>query len=436
MSGLGSTMSLIENVILSEDQSTSTSHQLIQQLRNQKPGIEFLVESVNKERLPPTPPVDDMDGAQNQHQGLDVSSEIHTGITPSADMKCWVEPPPEYTASSDAPTAIDEKQDVKEAPSADIKEVPRDAEESTSDVQAHLFTNNDEPELHEAVLQNDTETTAYLLSNNADPNAPRGDLQRTPLHQAAHLNHTQCLPILLRHGAIMNSEDSKGDTPLHLAAWAGNVEALSTLLAHGAEVDWLSGRDGYSPLWCAISAYEIDAARLLLRHGARVSLRSMSGGGLMPLHQAAVMGQSAMCELLLERGAQVDCSDETMNTPLHYAAACGSVGSVKVLLQAGADMGKKTVHGLTPLHWAAHKGHAEAVGLLVSCGAEVNARAAEEATPLHLAANRGHLPAVRLLLANGADRWIEAEAWDGASGRAVDMAREKGHDRVVAVLKE
>ncbi|KAF2212469.1 hypothetical protein CERZMDRAFT_3410, partial [Cercospora zeae-maydis SCOH1-5] len=170
---------------------------------------------------------------------------------------------------------------------------------------------------------------------------------RTPLHIAAHLNHAQILAILLKNGAELSTEDAKGDTALHLAAWSGNVEALSLLLAHSIEVDFLSGRDGYSALWCAISASQIDAARLLLKHGARVNLPAASGGGLKPLHQAAVTGQNAMCELLLDRGAHVDCLDDEQNTPLHYAAAAGSVSSVKVLLRAGADIEAVQSYGLT-----------------------------------------------------------------------------------------
>ncbi|EMD00869.1 hypothetical protein BAUCODRAFT_48919, partial [Baudoinia panamericana UAMH 10762] len=158
-----------------------------------------------------------------------------------------------------------------------------------------------------------------LIEHGASADEPIGELQRTALHQGAHLNRVACLNVLLQHGACIAAEDAKGDTPLHLAAWAGHCEALEVLLNQGADIDSLSGRDGYSALWCAISAYHIDAVRLLLKHGARVSLRSASGNGLLPLHQAAVTGQSAMCRLILEYGAQVGSLDDDHNTPLHYA---------------------------------------------------------------------------------------------------------------------
>ncbi|KAK3113486.1 hypothetical protein LTR53_009164, partial [Teratosphaeriaceae sp. CCFEE 6253] len=307
----------------------------------------------------------------------------YTGLTPAVESRSWLEPPPEYSPPADPATVtMPEKLDHK-SPHVNPPESQNEMEEEVLDADA----------LYNAVTNDQDQLANDLLDHGADPDGAIGELQRTPLHQAAHLNHVDSLAALLRHGASMRTEDAKGDTPLHLAAWAGHCEAICALLANGADVDWLSGRDGYSPLWCAISAYHIDVARLLLKHGARVSRRSTSGNGLLPLHQAAVTGQSAMCELLLERGAQVDISDDERNTPLHYAAACGSGASVQVLLCNGADITLTQAQGLTPAHWAAHKGHTEVLVLLLSSGAPVDAKAEEGATPLHLAANRGHLQA-------------------------------------------
>jgi len=399
----------------------------LQQLRDQRPSLEYLIETIRVSPLPPTPPTEtDPESLLKPSFAEDISF-MHpltpsTGLTPAVDAKGWIEPPPEYSPPARGSLA---------ACQPDAKYSEATPPHHQHDVGDEIY---DHDALYNAVTENDTDLVAELLALSADPAAPTGELQRTALHQAAHLNHTSCLTILVRNGATMSTEDSKGDTPLHLAAWAGHVEALSALLAHGADVDWLSGRDGYSPLWCAVSAYHIDAARLLLRHGARVSLRSTSGGGLMPLHQAAVTGQSAMCELLLERGAQVDSADEDSNTPLHYAAASGSVTSVGILLRNGAAVTAAQRQGLTPAHWAAHKGHTEVLKMLLSYGAAVNAAAEAGAMPLHCAANRGHMPAVKLLLESGANVKVRAD-WDGVTGTAENMAKAKGHLRLVMILQ-
>lgn len=402
----------------------------LHQLKSQKPALDFLLTSLSTTGLPPpTPPVED-DGLLKPGNVGSFGPEsagfgqAPTGLTPAVDSRGWIEPPPEYSPpSSSAAFPIPEKRDQKAALTEEPSTQP-EIENGDGDVNGEA--------LYQAVTDDDVQVLEDLLKAGLDTDEAFGELQRTTLHQAAHLNHCACISVLLRHGASMSVEDTKGDTPLHLAAWAGNVEALGSLLAHGADVDWLSGRDGYSPLWCAISANYIDAARLLLKHGARVSLRS--GSGLMPLHQAAVTGQSAMCELLLERGAQVDATDDDLNTPLHYAATCGSAASVQILLRNGASVEAQQMQGLSPAHWAAHKGHAEVLALLLEYGTPLNLKAEEGATPLHLAANRGHMSAARLLLEKGAKTDIVG-CWDGVEGTAADMAKSKRHVRVAKMIR-
>ncbi|CAK4028097.1 hypothetical protein AC578_3584 [Lecanosticta acicola] len=430
---LSATLLDLEESYSSASQSHDALVDGVQQVKNQQQAICFLLSNLTA-TIPPTPPEDDI---QASSQSLEIpcsssdagsASEISTGITPGIDDRCWMEPPPEYSPpQQNRATRFIEKACSTTEPHGILARSP----------ELETSSEYDENAILDAVLQNDSRALSYLLDNFADPSVHIGELQRTPLHQAAHLNHCSCITTLLKHGAVMSTEDVKGDTALHLAAWAGHVEALATLLAHGADVDWLSGGDGYSPLWCAISSYQIDAARLLLKHGARVSLRAASGGGLTPLHQAAVTGQSAMCELLLERGAQTDCLDDEKNTPLHHAAACGSAASVKVLLRGGARIEARQVHGLTALHWAAHKGHTEVVSVLLDSGAAIDCQANESGgvTPLHLAANRGHVSAARMLLDRGADGNVVALSWDGMSGTPVELAKARGHIRLMKMLK-
>jgi ankyrin repeat protein len=422
-SSLNATLRFVgrHDVHSSDSHDTRPLKEGLDQLKAQKPALDFLLTTLNTPGLPPTPPLE-----QSSHHFLKACEAdiLPTGMTPCTDSREWMEPPPEYSPPSSSSVVVlaekaKEKSEAVEEPSSQPE-----VENAAGDVNSEA--------LYQAVTDDDVQVLSDLLEAGLSANEAFGELQRTPLHQAAHLNFCTCLSVLLQHGADMSAEDTKGDTPLHLAAWAGNVEALASLLTHGADVDWLSGRDGYSPLWCAISANHIDAARLLLKHGARVSLRS--GSGLMPLHQAAVTGQSAMCELLLERGAQVDARDDDENTALHYAAASGSKSSVLVLLQSGASVTAQQAQGLTPLHWTAHKGHVDALALLLNYGAPLNATAIEGATPLHVGANRGHLSVVRLLLENGADRRALA-IWDGVEGTAAEMARAKNHARVARTIQ-
>ena len=413
--GLHESFSLIQSELSALSVNHDWVRAALQHLRDQRPALEFLLEISNADELPPTPPCD-------SNIELEWKAAPPTGITPMVDCKGWIEPPPEYEPPSQG-TLI-----YLAAQKPDSKSAAIAPSEQLDDFISAGGSNDATYGLYNAVTDNDCKSLAGLLSKGASANEAYGDLQRTAIHQAAHLNHCSCLSLLLNNGSVVtNTEDASGDMPIHLAAWAGHVEALSVLVAHGADVDWLSGRDGYSPLWCAVSAHHIDAARLLLKHGTRVSLRS-SSGGLLPLHQAAVTGQSAMCELLLERGAQIDALDDENNTALHYASVSGSSSTVKALLRNGAQVDLKQAQGLTPAHWAAHKGAKEILTVVLAYGAPINTTAEGGATPLHMAANRGHLPVTRLLLEKGAS-WNVLAEWDGVEGTPAQMAKAKGHSK-------
>lgn len=130
--------------------------------------------------------------------------------------------------------------------------------------------------------------------------------------------------------------------------------------------------------------------------------RSFSGDGFTALHLAAFMGHAEAVRLLLERGAPVDA-----------VATSSSIGPVQ------------------PLHSAAASGNLECSRLLVEAGAGVNARQSGGFTPLHEAAISGDAALARLLLAHGADRSLA----DDTGKTAGDLAAERGHEDVVALLR-
>ncbi|KAG6529706.1 hypothetical protein ZIOFF_011919 [Zingiber officinale] len=61
----------------------------------------------------------------------------------------------------------------------------------------------------------------------------------TPLHLAARRRWTECVRVLLDHGALVSSSTREyghsGSTPLHLAAHGGSLDCVRTLLAWGAD---------------------------------------------------------------------------------------------------------------------------------------------------------------------------------------------------------
>jgi len=64
-------------------------------------------------------------------------------------------------------------------------------------------------------------------------------------------------------------------------------------------------------------------------------------------------GHEAVVELLLEKGADLECRSNNGWTPLFWAAEKGHEVVVKLLLEKGADVECKSDNGRTPLSSAA-----------------------------------------------------------------------------------
>ncbi|HLK19883.1 MAG TPA: ankyrin repeat domain-containing protein, partial [Bryobacteraceae bacterium] len=113
-------------------------------------------------------------------------------------------------------------------------------------------------------------------------------------------------------------------------------------------------------------------------------------------------GDLAAVTSSLAHGANVNARDAKGATALMYAALYGDTRFVDLLLQKGADPNLSNDLGITPLMWAA--GDFAKTRSLVAHGANVNARSAYGYTALSVAAaSPGNLATVKLLLDKGAD---------------------------------
>lgn len=70
------------------------------------------------------------------------------------------------------------------------------------------------------------------------------------------------------------------------------------------------------------------------------------------VHWAADRGDSAMIELLVKKGVDVDTTDGDGQTPLHYAFACGHEECVKLLETLGANRNLRDHNGKLPFELA------------------------------------------------------------------------------------
>ena len=104
-----------------------------------------------------------------------------------------------------------------------------------------------------------------------------------------------------------------------------------------------------------------------------------------PLHEAADLGHTECCAVLLEKGAPLDAQMQDGQTPLHVAAFNGHVATVELLLENRADMDARNELAYTPLHSAIAKGHIDVMKALLEAGADVDAACMDGLSCLQLA---------------------------------------------------
>ena len=152
---------------------------------------------------------------------------------------------------------------------------------------------------------------------------------------------------------------------------------------------------------------------------------------------ACCEGHTALLDMLLDAGVDIDQTDSKGWTPLHHCASLGYHGLACRLVERGASVCPVTSgDNATPLHLASMNGHANIVELMLG-GDRPSARqaSADEVdfagmTPLHMASWRGHAPVVRVLLSAGANRDLK----DKEGLTADTWASDGKHQEVQAIL--
>lgn len=105
-----------------------------------------------------------------------------------------------------------------------------------------------------------------------------------------------------------------------------------------------SSLDNGLKLWRAVKTGQLPRVKYLLKSGADFTYRCEEDGTT-PLHQAALVGDIDILQVLLQAGASVDDEDREGATALHYAAKRRIVAA---LIVAGADVDHEDHAGKTP----------------------------------------------------------------------------------------
>ena len=194
----------------------------------------------------------------------------------------------------------------------------------------------------------------------------------TAIHVAAIHGHIDVVKVLLSCGANIEGESaSERRRPLHLAAMNKQYSMVKFLIREGAQLDSVSEtarKCGSKSLEILLSrsdpAYQNIEGRTLLHTLAQSRWRSL------PTSSNVLQ----MCQLLLNRGVDVNHKDISGNQVLHCLASnkSGDVatmqGFAKLLLDRGAAVNATNEKGYTPLYLAIYFRNRQLSRLLVQSG--------------------------------------------------------------------
>ena len=107
----------------------------------------------------------------------------------------------------------------------------------------------------------------------------------------------------------------------------------------------------------AIAHKHEDVARLLRKHGSELGYDEIAAAG--ELCELAKQGKLETVGLLLECGCNVNAADYDARTCLHLAASVGNLPICQLLLDRGADVNRQDRWGGTPLRDAVREGRKE-----------------------------------------------------------------------------
>lgn len=203
------------------------------------------------------------------------------------------------------------------------------------------------------------------------------DMEREAMNaeliQAAERGDTATVLQLLAAGAEINSRDERGRTAVMAATQGNRVATVQALIAAGADINLQDNRLD-NPFLYAGAEGLLAIVKLTIDAGADTKLTNRFGGtALIP---AAERGHvEVVTELLTRSDVAVDHVNNLGWTALLEAIILGDGGPrstavVELLINAGADVNLADSQGVTPLAHARQRGYTQIIELLQNAGAQ------------------------------------------------------------------
>ena len=190
----------------------------------------------------------------------------------------------------------------------------------------------------QATEQKETDTVKELIKKGANINA-QDSKGRTAVMIATYNNDVETAKVLIDAGADVNIQDHIKNNPFLYAGAEGHIEILKLTIEAGADPA-ITNRYGGTALIPASEHGYIDVIRELLTK-TDIDINHVNNLGWTALMEAIILNdgdktQQQTVQLLIDHGADVNIPDNDKVTPLQHAREKGFKEIEEILLQAGA----------------------------------------------------------------------------------------------------
>ncbi len=218
-------------------------------------------------------------------------------------------------------------------------------------------------ELHTAVLDNNYLLVKELLECNVDPNT-QNNLNQTPLHYACHTGNVAIASLLVTYGADIEAKDIEESTPLHYASRKDFIAVAQLLCEKGADIAAVNCYN-VTPVYIGCHSGSLTVVKYFIARGANLGEIDSYGASLMLCAaERSSVGNVYTVELLHTNGVSLTQGDCDGNTPLHAVVQTKAFGALLALVALRANPAICNNKGQTPADVALELGYGEIAAAL------------------------------------------------------------------------
>ena len=180
-----------------------------------------------------------------------------------------------------------------------------------------------------------------LHASGAKLTLPSPKTGHTPIHVAARHGNAEMVKALLELGVPVELKDRNGHTALHIAATKKYPEVIALLFANGADPNMGDNEDDFCLIYLPQVRAPYSIFKLFTDH-PQINVNKQNHAGVSALHYMAKFNTpTAVFDLMLIKGANINIRNRRGETPLDMAEAGGHTGLAEYLLAKGAKRNRE-----------------------------------------------------------------------------------------------